>query len=563
MAQSKGATFYCHVNKPIKLKERQEVEVLSFDFSFADHVIKHCNMEVTDVESVSQQLENSPIKPPDFKPVPKKRKKRARRISILICAIAAILVITFCVVNRTVVEYHPDTTQKNTTTVYYIKKEKLSFPLLFTTALGLFGVVLGTLVDRLSLVNEERHHRNQRYDGSWKKMIKACFSGILWGPVIALLGSTAVIVVILIYATNKPWFELSYLVYIFSGIGIGPLIMHLLNLNSQSEVHISTILEEKGIYIGLAWSYYFNNLKEALPEFKKATSGKFYHPYENIQLTSNKLLLLIPHDGYMKENLNELDTKIEKLFVTGNDQDPFRFPIYRLTDRENQKHYCAIQYIKEPLRTLTEMSKLEVVEAVKRKTCEEEIRLLCRTLSEILHKPPDQECREMCMLVPISADSLGSLENGGLVKCIMDMIGRGCAQGATVFVEPSQPLSSTKPSDENTKILSFTNPTFNGKLRERTKEQIDASDNQEDDSSDKKGKMPKKTSSKKYTSLTSNHINKTRGNKKSQSIQEVGDKLDSGESTSGNTSEMLSLTDMKRQSDQEDEQASYHDQPAL
>ena len=519
-----------------------------------------------DVESASQQSENTVTEAPDFEPVPEQRKKRARCISVIICTITAILVITFCIVNRTVDEYHPNTKQKNATTVYYIKIEKLGFPGLFTTAMGLFGVVLGTLVDRLSLVNEERYHLNQRYGGNWRKMIKACFSGIKWGPVIALLGSTAVIVVILIFATNKPWFELNYLVIIFSGIGVGPLIMHLLNLNTQSEVHISTVLEEKGMYIanGLAWSYYFNYLKQALPKFKETTR-------QNIELTSKKLLLLIPHDCYTVDDLNELDTKIRKLFDAG--QDPFRFPVYCLTDSQNKEYNYAIQYINEPLKTLKEMSILEEIEAVKKKTREEEIRLFCRTMAEILRDPPHQEFRETCMLVPYKAESLESLKNGGLVKCIMDIIQPGNTQrdGAPVFVEPTKTLvvnipASTTPVDKNAKTVKTRNhpsPTYNDKQSEGTEQQIDTSNNrQHNDSSDKKGKITKKPLSRKYKNKTSDATeqqkmisaensdtdehNKTKPNEERQLIQEVGDQNDSGASTSGITSPMLSLTDRKQ-----------------
>ena len=219
-------------------------------------------------------------------------------------------------------QYYPDATQKNTTNVCYRKEEKLTFSGLFTTALGLFGVVLGTLVDRLSLIiAEERHHVQERYGGSRKKMIKACFSGILWGPVIALLGSTAIILVILIFATGIPWFELGYLVYIFSGIGVGPLIMHLLNLNTQSKVHISTVLEKKGMFVanGLAWSYYFNYLKQALPKFKEITSASrsFPAPYEHIKLSLNKLLLLLPHDCHITDDFQTLENKLINYLTRG------------------------------------------------------------------------------------------------------------------------------------------------------------------------------------------------------------------------------------------------------
>ena len=360
----------------------------------------------------------------DFEPVPEKRKNRARRVSVIICTITAILVLVFCIVNRNVVEYRPDATQKNTTNECYIKEERLGFSGLFATALGLFGVVLGTLVDRLSLINEERHHLYQRYRGNRKKMVKACFSGISWGPVFALLGSTAIILVILIVLTDKPWFELEYVVYIFSGIGVGPLIMHLLNLNTQSEVHVSAVLEEKGLYIpyGLAYSYYYNYLTEALPKFKEITSSRFHASHEHVRLASNKLLLLLPHDCYMTEDLNDLDNKIIKLFDIGNDHDPFRFPVYRLESRQGIHYQFAIQYVKEPLKTLLNMSNLQESEAVKKITLEVEIKLLCRELSRILNDPPDPVFRETCTIVPILAKNLSSLKDGGLVGCILSIV---------------------------------------------------------------------------------------------------------------------------------------------
>ena len=116
----------------------------------------------------------------------------------------------------------------------------MAFPDLFAVALGLYSIVLGTLVDRLSLVAEERHHLAERYDGSRVKMIKACFSGISWGPVISLLSLAAIIAFLIILLTDQPWFELRYLVYLFSGISVSPLIIRLLNLNTQSEVQIDT-----------------------------------------------------------------------------------------------------------------------------------------------------------------------------------------------------------------------------------------------------------------------------------------------------------------------------------
>ena len=85
--------------------------------------------------------------------VPKERKNRAKRVSLAICTVAAILMLIFCFTSRTGIEYYPDTTRQNTTDICYMKREKLAFPDLFAFALGLCSVVLGTLVDRLSPKN--------------------------------------------------------------------------------------------------------------------------------------------------------------------------------------------------------------------------------------------------------------------------------------------------------------------------------------------------------------------------------------------------------------------------
>ncbi|CAB4025137.1 stimulator of interferon genes -like [Paramuricea clavata] len=373
-----------------------------------------------------------------FEPLPEKRKNRARCVSIVICVFTTTLVIAFSTVDRTMDEYYPDTTQKNTTDVCYRKWKSDKFDLL-ATALGLFSIVLGVLVDRLTLIAEERHHLHQRYDGSCEKMIKACFSGISWGLVIALLGLAAIIVVIRIITTGMPRFELRYLVYICSGIGVGPLIMHLLSLNTKSEVHISTILEEKGMFVanGLAWSYYFNYLQQALPKFNETINCSFPVPYEHIRLSLDKLLLLIPLDGYVKGDLKEVDGKIEKLFDTGNEQDPFHFPVYRLTLSDREHKYFAMQYVKEPLNILREVSTLPEQEnaVLKRQPCiKNEVKLLYRMLYGILKDQVDQNFRGTCILVPIGSSD--GLENGGLVRLIMNRVQHSCTQvkSAPVFV---------------------------------------------------------------------------------------------------------------------------------
>jgi hypothetical protein len=493
------------------------------------------NMSVVDVvESASEQNDgqNTVI------PVPEKRKKRARCVSIILCTITAIFLIAFCVVNRNVVEYYRGPTQKNTTNVCYRKEEKLTFSGLFTTALGLFGVVLGTLVDRLSLIAEERHHLHQRYGGSRKKMIKACFSGILWGPVIALLGLAAIILVILIFVTGKPWLELSYLVYICSGIGVGPLVMHLLSLNTQSEVHISTILEEKETYVanGLAWSYYFNYLANAVPKFEEKVPNNSCNPVQLndgqvVQLNSNKLILLISHDC-TTDDLAKLDDKISKrgTFSIGK----YKFPVYCLT--YNNHDYCTyvIKYVKQPLETLKNMSRYKIIKALDEKQLEYQVKLLCRTLSEILKDPFNNKCKDKCILVAMKANSTKNLNNGGLVNVIMQEVqaDESILEHVDGFIQvpPHQ-----KPKQPKTKTIEDDTREDTPRKKPKTSDDIEL--------------QPMKNPAE---NIESQHTDERKPSKLCE--QEVGDGNDSSASTSGNSPELVYVANGSQQSEQQDDQ---------
>ena len=262
-------------------------------------------------------------------------------------------------------------------------------------------------------------------------------------------------------------FQLSYLVYIFSGIGVGPLIMHLLNLNTESAVYISTILEEKGVYVanGLAWSYYFNYLKEALPKFKDAI--KMYNSADNdIKLFLNKLLLLIPLDCHVVEDLNQVDNHTGKLSTkeavlkkNSTEECLSLFTVYQLTVNEQEKYNLAIQYVEGPLKILEYMQSLEPIKAGISDTCDEEVKLLYRTLFEILADPVDKDIKEMCILVPFKAENPESLKNGGLVKCIMEAVNRSRTQVDLLgFIQPDESTSLIEEVPLTTKKIKILMP---------------------------------------------------------------------------------------------------------
>ena len=355
--------------------------------------------------------------------IPKKRGKTVKYIT------AATGLLTTSVVIAIGATYQQDVffpsasteTQKNKTHVMvcYGKAKKLTFSWLFTVALVLLGVEFGTLVDPLSRLAEECRHRHERYGGSWRKMIKAC--GILQCRILFMLLLT-ITLIIPFFVLDRLSIDRSHLVYVFTGVGIGPL-MQLLDLNIESEVYLSTFLEEKGMNMAnvLGWSYYFTNLKPAAEMFVRKT--KLGH---HAKLSLDKLLLLIPLDYSTTDDLQQIDSHVKLSPSEHSDEHSFHYSLYRLlTAGEQRDGYFAIHYVQQPLRTLRSMTLFERVETVNIKTFDGEVKLLYRTLSEILAINKDIE--ETCLLVPIKTKNLESLKNGGLVKSIMDAVNRACA----------------------------------------------------------------------------------------------------------------------------------------
>ena len=354
----------------------------------------------------------------DFNPVLKKRGKRVRNVSIVICLVTATLILIFCFVDQKedecVASEPTNTTSPNKTVSSN----------LFIIALTLCGIVLGTISDRVSLVFEESRHLRSRY-GSKTEMVKACFSGISWGLVFILLGSATIIFIFLSNTATDVWLVMKYYVHLLSGICIIPLIMRLVNKDTKSDVFISKTLEEKGMYVanGLAWSYYFNYLKKALLKFSQVVNEPFPAPFKHVELSRKVLLLLVSFYDDINDDLKHVDSKIKKVFDLGNEEDPFRFPVYRLTVNEHEKKYFAIQCVKQPLKYLREIKQLqdEPKRPLKKgPLLRDEMTLLYQTLSEIVKNPPYENFTGTCVLIPVLTSN--GLENGGLVKCIMNVV---------------------------------------------------------------------------------------------------------------------------------------------
>ena len=195
----------------------------------------------------------------------------------------------------------------------------------------------------------------------------------------------------------------------------------MINLSTQSEVQVSTIQEEKGTNTAdsLAWYYYFNYLNEALAIFTELTSD---NSGLSVQLSEKKLLLFLSHDWYQNNNLETIDRNFRKVDEIKHNQDnkSFTFSVYQLKVNENEYRHYAIQFVMEPLQTLKEMSKF--MNNNMEKQCEDEVKLLCKTMFEII-KTSNKKHRERCILIPFKVDSLEQLNNGGLARLVTHVIG--------------------------------------------------------------------------------------------------------------------------------------------
>ena len=339
----------------------------------------------------SARTENNATKEFDIR----KRGNGTKHFSVLLCGLVCILdaVFHYFVLGKT---------RKNP------QQENRILPFVFKIILTIFSVVLTSAASHFSLINEERHHLIQRHGRSWNKMTQACFSGVLWGHIFAILLLAIPIAVYSISKGDKTWEDF---LPITSGMGIGFLFTELFNLNKQSSVHISTILEEHQAYPAnsFAWYYYYNYLEEALPKFKKLA-------YKHQELSLKKLLLLIPIDCHTEGDLSDVDEGIQFVHDMG---DTFSFPVYNFSDGQNTG-VCAIQYIKYPLKTLRTMRDAEGCKAVNEANLAEQVKLFYTTLGKIIESPPEQNCEGTCTLIPIA--TYAELKNGALLKCILDII---------------------------------------------------------------------------------------------------------------------------------------------
>ena len=364
--------------------------------------------------------------------LPKERKPKI--VWFTVCFLVATGTLVYAILFNSEEMYHEDNdlcTKKMQSNISmdtcYRKVEKKTYPVIVNLGLGLLGIVLGHVIYCLCNIIEELRQFERRYNRSIFALCKQCMTGISWKSAI-LVG---IIDVIGVGFAKGFSFKLGDLLYILGGIGVSPLISYLLNLNHQTGVDRSRDLEKNGLYPSytLAWHYYTHYLKPILPVFIKCFStnstpvqdqeGSSEHSDRDkqpkIPLSSKKLIVLLSHDYKKDVKLVDLDDNISE--ITCISEGGYKFPLYNLK-HDGKDYQYVIQYADEPLETLQSMCYSERCEAVHKDQLEEQVKLLCKTLSEILTK--EGHYRSMCTFVLIT--EIESLQNGGLVKIIMNYV---------------------------------------------------------------------------------------------------------------------------------------------
>ena len=324
---------------------------------------------------------------------PDKRKNRAEWASYFVLFVTSALVFTFSWYSRDEVIYVPVKTANETASMYFKKQVTTKYHGFFVCALTVFSVLIAAIVDRLTLVAEEIFHVESRYDGKYCKMLKACFSGMAWRGIVFSIIFASMFIIIYIFLI-KIELKLDYLLLVFSGIGFGPLVQRLLKLDTQSEVHIFTILEKKGTSVSniLAWSYYLNDLKIILQKIQNAI--KYSRWKDN--LSSRKLIILLPLDGQTEpENLPNVD---QRLSIEGKIMCQEKAVHVLGVQSDGTTKYFLFTFVSAS-QAIFSMSKHEDVLFLPRDKWEEEAQSCYQSLKKILSEPADAVCTGKCVLI--------------------------------------------------------------------------------------------------------------------------------------------------------------------
>ena len=236
--------------------------------------------------------------------------------------------------------------------------------LLFTAALLALSLVLGEVVRRLCLVNEEIRHKHTRYEGNWKNVFKSTFAfGYRRGAAIA---SALLMMFCALYKYNEALSRPSYAVLFSLNCLVVPQLLFLVGFRQISPVETSELNERgnKNVADGLAWSYYFGYLKLVLPrlEGQISDSEQFRH-----KIKDKKVFILLPKTCYTFADIQEADFRVKwagnlpeiKLNRGGIKPRSYKHSVHLIEmprpDGDKDEYYFILEYA-TPLLSLYDMS---------------------------------------------------------------------------------------------------------------------------------------------------------------------------------------------------------------
>lgn len=236
--------------------------------------------------------------------------------------------------------------------------EKIVFEAFFLS----LTLIFGELLHRTCLFLEEIRHRETRYQGEWKRVLRSTFTIKFAVPI----GLAAVIFFPrIIYTGYETPFHQNNGNNCLQRYLLVALSYFVIRLQSLSPVEESEIKERKeNVAEALAWSYYFEYLKLVLPclEYSIGNSEQFRH-----RLSVKKLFILLPQTCFTYDDIGDADFRVRyagnlpsiKIARFGRRNNSFSHSVYRLQmPRQNggiDEYHFVIEYAM-PLMSLYDMS---------------------------------------------------------------------------------------------------------------------------------------------------------------------------------------------------------------
>ncbi|XP_009479303.2 stimulator of interferon genes protein [Pelecanus crispus] len=257
---------------------------------------------------------------------------------------------------------------------------------------------IGVLLKGTCYLAEEIFHLQSRHQGSFWRMLSACFPLRWHGPVLLACGLAYVA---LLDGDGQP------LNFHLGLATLCQLLILTLGLHKPSAVEVSEMSErsKQNVAHGLAWSYYVGYLKIVLPRVKKSME-EFSRANPNVLACREtwKLHILVPLTCDIYDDLEKADSNIQyladlteiTLTRAGTKKRVYKHSLYTITDEDNKVWHCAVEYA-TPLQSLYAMSQDECA-AFSREDRLEQAKLFYRSLEEILKG--SKECAGTYRLIP-------------------------------------------------------------------------------------------------------------------------------------------------------------------